>query len=1243
MPDPQHDLFFAPPTTGFSQHSVEPATGRVIDWLVPAHHHPPTGTVVAPLLFHERIPAPELPVGEITPDAVPQASKPQPVPLARAIMPIVMVVALLAMVGLMFLSSGTLNPMMLVFPLMMGMGLFMMFSPPPGENTDEIRRKYLRHIQTVRTQARDNAKAQREHEYHQHPAPHQLWSMVNTPRLWERNADDKDAFAVRVGRGATALCTPIEVADPGATEDLDPVCAISLRQAVAAVSTLDDMPIVVDLTAFKEIVLTGTAAAAMARAIIAQLVFHHGPEAVGIATRGASFGWCKWLPHTAPQAVKTAKVSVLLIDDSVSTTEVEQILAEQNWSVLIAANNPTNLLYELAEDEGLILVAEAKLAAQTETGEETIGVPDQLDEAAALVLARKLTCFSRPETAESEGTVGLLGLLGVPDFTPEILARLWQPRGKKSLSVPIGQDESGHRLVIDIKESAHGGAGPHGLCVGATGSGKSELLRTLVVALAATHPPNTLNFVLVDFKGGATFLGLDGLPHTSAVITNLAEEAILVERMHDAISGELNRRQEWLRKMGNFANVADYELARTEHPEWPPLPALLIVVDEFSELLGQHPEFADLFVAVGRLGRSLQVHLLLASQRLEEGRLRGLDSHLSYRIGLKTFSLQESRQVLGVPDAYHLPSKPGAGFYKSDADQLLSFQTAYVSGELLRPKSHVSIGDAMSISYWDGWDETTTEPVELVKDARGTLVTALVEAASELGQQLGQQAHRIWLPPLPEAIALHEVVPQHHKDQQLSVAIGIIDRPYLQRQDLLTIDFLGQHGHLCVSGGPQTGKTTALRSMALALALTETTDAIRLYVLDLAGKSLSSLALLPHVAGVAHRGEEEKIGRIIDEVTSFIDEPESRHTFLIIDGWHIIHSEYEHLQDKLARIAADGLAARVHLIIATPRWTAVRPAIKDLIPGRLELKLTEALDSVINRKAQEKLPSCPGRGLSSSGEAMLIADSSQQDIAHVATISAQQPPVPPLAMLPAAIALTELPVMEGKPLSAVPVGVGGPKLGLVTWDFNTDQHIICFGGRGSGKSTFITTLIDGLCSVGSDTVRLVVLDHRRTHLGEIDPQMLAGYSASRAETEKLINDCVITLKRRLPGAEITPEQLKARSWWSGPEIMLIIDDLDLIEESLLHPLLDLLPHAKDIGLHLVVARKVGGAVRALYHPFLNELKDQSPQVILLDATKDDGPLFGVRTRPQPVGRGTVITRGTDCGLIQIAHVEGTKP
>ena len=216
--------------------------------------------------------------------------------------------------------------------------------------------------------------------------------------------------------------------------------------------------------------------------------------------------------------------------------------------------------------------------------------------------------------------------------------------------------------MLDLKEAAQEGMGPHGLCVGATGSGKSELLRTLVLGLAVTHSSETLNFVLADFKGGATFAGMSQMPHVAAVITNLADDLTLVDRMGDSIRGELNRRQEMLRDAGNYANIHDYEKARAAGAPLQPIPSLVLVIDEFSELLTAMPDFIEMFVQIGRIGRSLGVHLLLASQRLEEGRLRGLETYLSYRVGLRTFSAAESRAALGVPDAYQLPNVPGSGY-----------------------------------------------------------------------------------------------------------------------------------------------------------------------------------------------------------------------------------------------------------------------------------------------------------------------------------------------------------------------------------------------------------------------------------------------------------------------------------------------------------------------------------------------------------------------------------------------------
>ncbi|MEU4476436.1 type VII secretion protein EccCa, partial [Micromonospora sp. NPDC023888] len=291
------------------------------------------------------------------------------------------------------------------------------------------------------------------------------------------------------------------------------------------------------------------------------------------------------------------------------------------------------------------------------------GTPDRLGPEAAEALARQLAPLRIASGSDDDepllANLDFTDLLNLGDAASVDVSRTWRPRSQSErLRVPIGVGEDGSPVMLDLKEAAQEGMGPHGLCVGATGSGKSELLRTLVLGLAVTHSSETLNFVLADFKGGATFAGMSQMPHVAAVITNLADDLTLVDRMGDSIRGELNRRQEMLRDAGNYANIHDYEKARAAGAPLQPIPSLVLVIDEFSELLTAMPDFIEMFVQIGRIGRSLGVHLLLASQRLEEGRLRGLETYLSYRIGLRTFSAAESRAAIGVPDAYSLPNVP---------------------------------------------------------------------------------------------------------------------------------------------------------------------------------------------------------------------------------------------------------------------------------------------------------------------------------------------------------------------------------------------------------------------------------------------------------------------------------------------------------------------------------------------------------------------------------------------------------
>lgn len=1207
-----------------------------------------------PLAPSEREPAPPLPTGTLAPAPVPAAAKPQPTPLIRIILPAVMLLVMLGMVGLMMTSGSAPHPGMLLFPVMMLMGMATMFAPQNGDDTDETRRTYLRHLGVLRANALRNAREQRAHQLHRHPNPKSLWSVVGGRRMWERSATAPDAYEVRIGLGTTSLCTPIQVGDVAAPEDLDPVCAVALRHTVRAVGSVPETPVSVQLQAFRAVGLAGPDAPGLARAMVVQLAFAHGPEALGIAALGGGWDWLKWLPHA--RHPERAAFRVLVVDG-----------AARRWSddpawdcVIDVGTNEATELGRLAVEDGLVMTVDQTLRVHTLGGMEEIGAADLLTTEEARVFGRAIAAYRRPDgqagaTGAGSGAGDLLALLGLPPAPQLTAGVMWAPRGRRRLAVPIGRTEAGEPLVLDLKESALGGVGPHGLCIGATGSGKSELLRTLVLALAATHSPADLNFVLVDFKGGATFLGLERLPHTAAVITNLAAEATLVERMHDAISGEMNRRQELLREAGNFASATAYNAHLPEGAA--PLPALVIVLDEFSELLGQHPDFADLFVAVGRLGRSLDVHLLLASQRLEEGRLRGLDSHLSYRIGLKTFSPSESRQVLGVPDAYRLPSQPGAGYLKTDAEEVVRFRAAYVSGPLLVPARPQPTDEApwARVRRFDSWEDVADEErdEQLVPDPDRTLIDAVVDAAvraAEEGVPDGEAALRareIWLPPLPAAVPLGSVV---EPVGSLRCAVGVIDRPYLQRQDPLVLDLGGGGGHLAVCGGPQSGKSTMLRTVLTALAATHSAQEVRFYVLDLAGTGLETLGRLPHTAGVAQKGEQERVRRTIAEVVALIDAAAEAdgadrypgHTFLVIDGWHVLHSEYEDLVDQVSRVASDGLARRVHLLVSTPRWSALRPAVRDLLGHRLELRLGEAMDSLIDRRAQQKLPAAPGRGLTKDGEHMLVALSAAEDIAQVMRLARERgdQPVAKLKLLPRSVGRSEL--ARGTTHQAgILLGQGGARLEPVFWDPGASPHLVCVGVQGSGKSTALATLIAGIAELGAEQARLVVVDPRRTHLGAIPESMVARYCATTDAIESGIRALAATLTLRLPGPEVQPTELKQRSWWSGPDLYLVVDDLALIADHLLQPLLPLIPHAADIGFHMVLARKSGGIGRALFQQFLSSVRDQSPSVLVLSAEKDEGAIFGVKPAHLPPGRGTWQVHGTVVGAVQVAVPDST--
>ena len=309
----------------------------------------------------------------------------------------------------------------------------------------------------------------------------------------------------------------------------------------------------------------------------------------------------------------------------------------------------------------------------------------------------RLSAESLADGTPLSGPVDFADLLGIDDAAQLDLARLWAPRGERAfLRVPIGvNDRHASRCCWTSRSPPSSAWARTGCAWAPPAPARVELLRTLVLALVATHPPEDLALVLVDYKGGATFAPFADLPHVAGVITNLENQAGLVERVHASLAGEVKRRQQVLKDAGNVADIGDYAALRADkRPDLDPLPHLFVVIDEFGELLTAKPDFIDLFLSIGRIGRSIGVHLLLSSQRIEGGKLKGLDTYLSYRLGLRTFSADESRTVLDTTDAFHLPPLPGFGYLKVDTSHYERFKASYVSGAYRGPVQRAEDADA---------------------------------------------------------------------------------------------------------------------------------------------------------------------------------------------------------------------------------------------------------------------------------------------------------------------------------------------------------------------------------------------------------------------------------------------------------------------------------------------------------------------------------------------------------------------
>ena len=950
------------------------------------------------------------------------------------------------------------------------------------------------------------------------------------------------------------------------------------------------------------------------------------------------------------------------------------------WLAETTAGEPSEVSMRVRlDDQGV-----ATLLETTPGGRRVTGVrADTADLALCEALARRLAPLRLerpPPTGPGAGPVRLLDLL---DLTERRADRPALSRSEL-LRVPVGVTAAGDRVVLDLKEAAEHGIGPHGLVVGATGSGKSELLRTIVAGLAATHPPEQLAFVLVDFKGGAAFAGLARLPQVAGLITNLQTDLSMVDRALAALQGELARRQRLLHLAGNQPDLRAYTARRAADPGWSRCPRCSSWWTSSASCWPPGP--SSWTCSAPSAGRAEPRHApparLPAPGRGPPPRPRqpppvpDLPPHLQrHRLH------RRPRRPRRLPPA----RGPGSALIQADASAPVPFTAAVVASARPDP---TQAGRPADLEVVTGPLAGAGQPVHQVASATG---------GGDRPRPTGQGRGPRWL----------------------RIPVGVVDRPLDQAQEPLVLDLSGSAGHLAVVGAPRTGKSTLLCTLVAALAATHPPDEVQVYAVDLGGGLLHRLSDLPHVGAVCAAWDAERARRLLRELHALVLERERRfrdlgidsmaswhelrrngldlgdygEVFLLLDNWAGFVRELPELEPEVTELAASGMHYGVHVVVTANRWAELRPGLRENLGGRLELRLNAPLESELGRPAAAALPELPGRGLTQAGLQFQAAlPGTPQAVLDRATTSRSGAVAPPLRLLPTLVresVLEPCPVGAGTP-SGFPFGVEEQRLDLVHLDlFGGAPHLLVLGDAGCGKTSLLRLVARQLAARhAAEEVTLLVVDLCRRLLDLTGLPILAGYASTPAAVGQVVEHLHRQLTVRAPtGLDLPPgpwlaawepdrmlmglgngsagngsggtpaapgapqrpgvrpglvaAPIRAGPTLAGPRVVLLVDDYDLLPASAgspLLPLLDLLGLGGELGFHLVLARRVAGAARAAFEPVYQRLRELGGPGLVMSGDPGEGPLLGgLKAAPMPPGRGRLLQPGRPPTLVQVAY------
>lgn len=646
---------------------------------------------------------------------------------------------------------------------------------------------------------------------------------------------------------------------------------------------------------------------------------------------------------------------------------------------------------------------------------------DQLSIHRAYRYARAMARWSptsRSEIADlTSGAAELLRALGISDPRELDVDRLWSERrgrgDERWSEIPVGAKPNGELQNVIIRAKDFGGFGFHSVVIGTSGSGKSEFFLSLVYGIALTHSPETFNVIFVDMKFESAAQDILGIPHVVAALSNLGkDERHLAERMRRVIDGEVKQRYELFTSVG-ARDANDYEEIRLAGRDLPPVPVLLVIVDEYLELFANHEKWIQLIIHIGQEGRGANVFFMLGGQRLDLSSLQKVKSNIAFRIALRAESGDDSREVIGSDAAYHLPSKEnGFALLKVGPRDLEPFRCFYLSAPFVVPKKKEvakTIDMTLTKPRLYNWQYQPLDP----SDAEALEVAAAADAEPEeflyhddgfkkkkivdvLRESLRTVPHRSprrpWLEPLEDAepvdvlVAGYRGKPWHvdyGDNPGLMFPVGVMDIPEESKQVVYAIDAL--RSNIIVVGAKQRGKTTTLMTL-MASAATMYSPA-RVTFFCIGGATMAQVASLPHVTDIVSPKDAEGIERILSTMDALIDSREEAFrraridldgfrerrfgpgsdgiggtdpndmfgdVFVVLDDYDDLYSRDNTIGDRIIALSSRGPEYGVHLMVSAGGWIhGQRQSLLQNVTARIQLRLADPSESQMGHSSIE--------------------------------------------------------------------------------------------------------------------------------------------------------------------------------------------------------------------------------------------------------------------------------------------------